>query len=107
MVAAFMPAFLSLWSWVNLGTKAGAGTVPNADGGALENPRQNVERHGPVCPPHIDRPLRKVDVRLPEHGRLNSHGARSVHLIITMIRWIRTSRSSMKNSGTGTCGGAS
>jgi len=27
-----------------------------------------------------------------------SHGARPVHLIITMIRWIRTSRLSIKNS---------
>jgi len=26
------------------------------------------------------------------------HGARPVHLIITMIKWIRTSRLSMKNS---------
>ena len=33
---------------------------------------------------------RKVDVRLP--------GARPVHLIITMIKWIRTSRLSIKNS---------
>ena len=28
----------------------------------------------------------------------NSHGARPVHLIITMIQWIRTSRLSIKNS---------
>ena len=28
----------------------------------------------------------------------NSHGARPVHLIITMIKWIRTSRLSIKNS---------
>ena len=27
----------------------------------------------------------------------NSHGARPVHLIITMIQWIRTSRLSIKN----------
>ena len=27
-----------------------------------------------------------------------SHGARPVHLIITMIKWIRTSRLSIKNS---------
>jgi len=31
-------------------------------------------------------------------GNSNSHGARPVHLIITMIRWIRTSRLSIKNS---------
>ena len=28
----------------------------------------------------------------------NSHGARPVHLLITMIKWIRTSRLSIKNS---------
>ena len=41
---------------------------------------------------------RKVDVRLPGTGNSNSHGTRPVHLIITMIKWIRTSRLSMKNS---------
>ena len=41
---------------------------------------------------------RKVDVRLPGKGNPNSHGARPVHLIITMIKWIRTSRLSIKNS---------
>ena len=43
-------------------------------------------------------PARKVDVRLPGKGNSNSHGARPVHLIITMIKWIRTSRFSIKNS---------
>ena len=33
---------------------------------------------------------RKVDVRLPGKGNSDSHGARPVHLIITMIKWIRT-----------------
>jgi len=42
--------------------------------------------------------IRKVDVRLPGKGNSNSHGARPVHLIITMIKWIRTSRLSIKNS---------
>jgi len=41
---------------------------------------------------------RKVDVRLPGKGNSNSHGARPVHLIITMIKRIRTSRLSIKNS---------
>ena len=41
---------------------------------------------------------RKVDVRLPGKGNSNSHGARPVHLIITMITWIRTSRLSITNS---------
>ena len=41
---------------------------------------------------------RKVDVRLHGKGNSNSHGARPVHLIIKMIKWIRTSRLSIKNS---------
>ena len=40
---------------------------------------------------------RKVDVRLPGKGDSNSHGARPVHLIISMIKWIRASRLSIKN----------
>jgi len=40
---------------------------------------------------------RKVDVRLPGKGSSNSHGAGPVHLIITMINLIRTSRWSIKN----------
>ena len=38
---------------------------------------------------------RKVDVRLPGKENSNSHCARPVHLIITMIKWIRTSRLSI------------
>ena len=41
---------------------------------------------------------RKVDVRLPGKGNSNPHGARPVHRIITMIKWIRTSRFSIHNS---------
>ena len=41
---------------------------------------------------------RKVDIRLPGKGNLNSHGAKPVHLIITMMKWIRTSSLSIKNS---------
>ena len=37
----------------------------------------------------------KVDVRLPGKGNSNTHGARPVHLIISMIKWIRTSRLSI------------
>ena len=33
---------------------------------------------------------RKVDVRLPGKESSNSHGARPVHLIITMIKWIQS-----------------
>jgi len=42
--------------------------------------------------------FRTVDVRLPGKRYSNSHGARPVHLIITMIKWIRTSRLSIQNS---------
>ena len=41
---------------------------------------------------------RKADVRLPGKGNSKSHGARPVPLIITMIKWIRTSTLSTKNS---------
>ena len=43
-------------------------------------------------------PSRKVDERLPGKGNSNPHGARPLHLIITMIKWIRTSRLSIKKS---------
>ena len=33
-----------------------------------------------------------------EEGIETPHGARPVHLILTMIKWIRTSRLSIKNS---------
>jgi len=41
---------------------------------------------------------RKVDKRLPGKDNSDSHGARPVHQIIPMIKWIRTSRLSIKNS---------
>jgi len=50
------------------------------------------------CFPCLTDPTRKVDVRLPGKGNSNSHGARPVHLIITRIKWIRTSGLSIKNS---------
>ena len=43
----------------------------------------------------------KADVRLPGEGNSNSYGARPVHLIITMIMWIQTSRLSIKKSLSG------
>ena len=39
---------------------------------------------------------RKVDVRLPGKGNSNSHGTRLVYIIMTMMKWIRTSRLSIK-----------
>jgi len=41
---------------------------------------------------------RKVDIRLPEKGNSNSRGARPGHQIVSMIKWIWTSRLSIKNS---------
>ena len=35
---------------------------------------------------------RKVYIRLPAKGTSNSHGARPVHQLNSMIMWIRTSR---------------
>jgi len=55
----------------------------------------------------LDLPVfRKEDVRLPGKENSNSHGARPVHLIITMIKWTRTSRFSIKNSLSTLLGGA-
>ena len=42
--------------------------------------------------------MRKVDFRLPGKGNSISDGARPVHLIIMMVKWIRTGRLSIKNS---------
>ena len=44
---------------------------------------------------------RKVDARLPENGNSNSHGAGPVHLIIKMMKWVRTSRLSITLSLSG------
>jgi len=45
-------------------------------------------------------PVEEEQPQLPllPTGNSNSHGARPVHLIITMIKWFRTSRLSIKNS---------
>ena len=53
---------------------------------------------GAGCRVQVAGCTRKVDVKLPGKGNSNSHGARPVHLIITMIKWTRTSRLSIKNS---------
>ena len=52
-----------------------------------------AEAHGQPLPCS-----RKVDARLPGKGNSNSHDARPVHLIITMMRWILTSRLKINNS---------
>jgi len=64
-------------TWVSSSSRAAPTSLPAA----------------PVCGIRVG----KVDVRLPGKGNSNSHGARPVHPIITMIKWIRTSRLSMKN----------
>ena len=46
-----------------------------------------------IEPPGVN--VWEVDVRLPGTGNSNFHGARLVHLIITVIQWIRTSRLSI------------
>ena len=52
--------------------------------------------------PGVEQPhhayLPKVDIRLPGKVNSNSLGARPVHEIISMIKWIRTRRLSIKNS---------
>ena len=40
----------------------------------------------------------KIEIRLPGKVNSKSHGTRPVHLIISMIKWIRTSRLSIKES---------
>ena len=52
----------------------------------------------PPPPPSRTNPpdVRKLGVRLPGKGSSNSYGARPVHLIIPMIKWIRTNGSSIK-----------
>ena len=74
--------------------------------GVHEDSRVPRNRLGPRCR-HLPRTYtrqwvyiqpRKVDVKLPGKGKSNSHGARPVHVIITMMEWIRTSRLSKKSS---------
>jgi hypothetical protein len=55
---------------------------------------EGSQRHGTYAGSD---PEFRVDIRLPkEKGNSDSHGARPVHQIISMIKWIRTSRLSMK-----------
>ena len=64
------------------------------------SPRSSPARRAAPPPASLPRPspAREVDVRLPGKGKSNSHRTRPVHLIITMIKWTRTSRLSIKNS---------
>ena len=73
---------------------------------AVEEPRLTTEAQKLIAEelnltaekPRLTEDARKVDVRLPRKGNSSSHGARPVHLIITMIKWIRTRRLSIKRS---------
>ena len=58
-----------------------------------------LSSHQPAAPPRTRHAVTSpsIDVRLPGKGDSNSHGARPVRHIITMIKWIRTSRLSIKN----------
>ena len=49
-----------------------------------------------ACGEGFDQGARKVDIRLPGKENSNSHGARPVHQIITMKKWIRTSKLSKR-----------
>jgi len=57
--------------------------------------KESSEGFGLTAAEHL---FRRVDVRLPGKGNSKSHGARPIHLIITTIKWIRTSRLSIQNS---------
>ena len=48
--------------------------------------------------------VEKLLLRLPGKGNSNFHGARPVHLIITMIQWIRASRLSLNSLSQVYCG---
>ena len=67
--------------------------------GALVNILEVCSRCVDVCAPcpYPNQAARKEDVKLPGEGNSNCHGARPVHLIIAVIKWIRTSRLSIKN----------
>ena len=78
------------WEGESLGTGG-------RDGGTCPGRRARGGASGPaLTPPPPGNG--KVDVRLPGKGNSHSHGARLVHLIITMITWVWTSRLSIMNS---------
>ena len=62
----------------------------------------DISTHRPQCTRRTMQTCRVEprtgDVRLPGKGNSDSHGARPVHPIITMMKGIRTSRLSMQKS---------
>ena len=67
-------------------------------GGTLKFRRAIQGNASCSSPDLINSRARKVDIRLPGKGNSNSYRARPVHQIISMIKRIRTSRLSIKNS---------
>ena len=57
-----------------------------------EKRRERSARVRGACRRDCVKMTREVDVRLPGKCNSNSHGASPVHLIITTIKWIWTSR---------------
>ena len=62
---------------------------------------------GLVCTTYfmLGKTAKRVDVRLPEKEKPNSHDERPFNLIITMIKWFWTSKLPMKNFLFGLTGG--
>ena len=79
-------------SWYKAGPRPGTKTP-----GFVNREGPPPGRHREVAPLGMQH-LPKVEVRLPGKGVSNFPGARPVHLIITMIKWIQTSRLSLQNS---------
>jgi len=74
------------------------GSQPVGVEGSGEPPRHSSREPRHVGTLHQPCEVGQIDVRLPGKRNSNAHGARPVHLIITMIKWIRTSRLTIKNS---------
>jgi len=79
-------------------TKVESGTSQSKSGTSVNLSNKGLQTNFWDRAGGIETHSRKADVRLPGKGNSNSHGARPVHLIITMIKWTRTSRLSIKNS---------
>ena len=71
---------------------------PTCEGYTLYPGGGGMERRSDAADSNKRKGTQKVDVRLPGKENSNSRGARPVHLIITMIKWNRTSRLSIKKS---------
>ena len=61
-------------------------------------PRERFQENCNCFRMDVQPPPRKVDARLPEKGNSTGHDARPVHQIMSMMKWVRTSRLPIKNS---------